>query len=769
MRENIRFEIDAPPKAVLEALEANGVPSDSVRLVCAADMNREHIFKDLYVFATDCELIVVEGHLAVEKAGNFRYTKGNVESVFKAEDIRKYSLDELDNFKVEELISSGRLTAEDKDGNTVFIAAFSNFCKYSMQLFCKYIRLVKQGQFRGPDREDDNKNSRCSKCGCRYPDASSRVCPRCEDKGKQFLKIARFFGKYKKYLVIMMISLSLLTAAGIAAPYFSSGFFYDEVLNQGGNFYGQILTVLLIVVGMRLVSQLATMANNYVTSMIAAKVVYDLKKEIFSSIERLSLSFFTNRQTGGLMTQVNSDANTIFHFFCDGVPYFIINVAQVAVLIVLMFAIHPLLAAVSLVTLPLFFIICKYIYHGHRKYHIRTFSASKSMNSMLSDVLTGARVVKAFSKEKEEIERFGSYNSRLAGEEMNSSNFNNRTSPVSSLVLYSGNIIAWAVGGVLCMQGKLSYGTLITFTAYINMVYAPMFFFVTMGNSASNCSAALQRLFSIRDAEPEIKEKPDAVTLSDVKGEIEFKNVDFSYDKSRKILHNVSFKAEAGKSLGIVGRTGAGKSTLVNLIMRLYDAESGEILIDGVNVKDMTLNSIYDNIAIVSQETYLFIGTILDNIRYAKPDATKEEVIAAAKCAGAHEFIMKLPDAYMTRVGFGYKDLSGGERQRISIARAILKNPKILILDEATAAMDTRTERMIQKAITELTRGRTAITIAHRLSTLRDADTLVVIDSGRVAESGSHAELIGIEDGIYNRLYTLQNDALKSAGVAEND
>ena len=237
------------------------------------------------------------------------------------------------------------------------------------------------------------------------------------------------------------------------------------------------------------------------------------------------------------------------------------------------------------------------------------------------------------------------------------------------------------------------------------------------------------------------------------------------YIKNHKVIDNVSFEIEAGKTLGIVGHTGAGKSTLANLLIRLYDPESGAVYIDGMDIKKLAFADLYRNIAIVSQETYLFMGTILENIRYARPDASYDEVIAAARAAGAHDFIVKLPDAYDTKIGFGYKDLSGGERQRLSIARAILRNPKILILDEATAAMDTETERKIQNALQVLIQGKTTIMIAHRLSTLRDADSLIVIENGRVAERGTHEELMA-RDGVYHKLYTLQIEALKNAGIA---
>ena len=316
------------------------------------------------------------------------------------------------------------------------------------------------------------------------------------------------------------------------------------------------------------------------------------------------------------------------------------------------------------------------------------------------------------------------------------------------------------------MNGNMTYGTLVLFLSYVGMINSPLFMFVDMTHFFSHCMNGVQRLFEIYDAEPEVTEKENAIKKDSLDGHVQFSNVVFSYDKSRRIIDDVSFDIEPGKMIGIVGHSGAGKSTLANLLIRLYDVSEGQITIDGVNVKDYSFDTLRKNIAIVSQETYLFIGSILENIRYAKPDATKEEIIQAAKIAGAHDFIVKLPDGYNTQIGLGYKDLSGGERQRISIARAVLLNPRILILDEATAAMDTETERKIQTALEKLIVGKTTIVIAHRLSTLRDADKLIVIENGKMPEFGTHGELIR-QKGIYYKLYMLQLEALKNVGVAE--
>ena len=765
------FEIEKLPPHAYAAAAEQGIRPEDVYLTSYCDMDREHVSCDTYLIATSDTLYVLSGTAGLTPRGS--RARGGLDTVWHQRDFCAYPLSELGDLRVEELLSGARLTAKREDGSFVFLTAMSNFCKSSTLLFIKYLNKIKRGELTDPsftvDPEDDPAALRCPKCGMRYPDRNRKICPKCMEKGKLFSRFGTFLIKYKAYMAIMVASLVLLTATGILAPYFSGGFFYDEVLDIEGTFYGQILLVISIVVGTKILSQLFNIINGYITSKISARVVYDLKMTIFGAIERLSLRFFGGRQTGGLMTQVNNDANTIYGFFCDGVPYFLINIVQVAVLCVILFIMNPLLAALSLLTIPLFFLVLRRFYRTSIKYHARNYSSARSMNSLLSDVLSGMRVVKAFSKEDEEIDRFHKSSTRVAQNNQKLALFNNYSYPMAGLILYLGNIIALGVGGWMVIRGYrgFTYGDLLTFTAYVNMIYSPMSFFSSMVDWSASASNALQRLFEILDTKPEITEREDAVTPAAMEGAVTFRGVDFSYTKNHKIIDNVSFDVEAGHILGIVGHTGAGKSTLANLLIRLYDCDEGEVLIDGINVKDLSFSALYNNIAIVSQETYLFIGSILDNIKYAKPDATYEEVIRAAKCAGAHNFILKFPDAYNTKIGFGYQDLSGGERQRISIARAILRNPKILILDEATAAMDTETEKLIQNALGVLTRGKTTIMIAHRLSTLRDADKLIVIEHGKVVEEGTHSALLDKEDGVYKKLYTLQAEALKNAGITE--
>ena len=765
------FEIDRIPSVIIDSLHQKNIRSEDILLGAYCDRNRDMEPCQTYLFVTEEHLFILSGVITSGlKNSKNRIKDPSLKREWQEREFESFAIRELKSIRVEELLSTGRLTAVRKeDKEPVYLACFTNFCKNSMFLFAKYAKKISKGEFTEVDPKDDPKEKICPKCGMRYPDMNRKVCPRCMEKGKLFRRFMVFFKKYRFQLTVMVLSLVVMTAMSILAPYLSSGFFYDEVIYGTGRFAGELLLVLGMIVATRILKTLTTILNSLLSSRIAVNMVFDLKKTIFGAIKRLSLNFFTGRQTGGLMTQVNQDAETINWFFCDGVPYLIINVVQVVVLTVILFVMSPVLAFFSLITVPAFVLIIRWIYARARRLHARRYTASRQMNSFLSDVLSGMRVVKAFSKEHTEIKRFKGRNEHLAESDKKLALFNSYTYPLANLILTLGNIIAWGVGGwmIITDRGGMSYGLLLTFVAYLNMIFSPLEFFVDFVDWSADCTNAMSRLFEIMDAQPEIMEKEDPLRPENLSGEVEFSNVSFSYQKGKKVIQDVSFHVPDGSILGIVGHTGAGKSTLANLLMRLYDPEEGEVRVGGYPLRDLALSSLYNHIAIVSQETYLFMGSILENIRYAKPNATYEEVIEAAKCAGAHEFIMKMPDAYNTSVGFGYKDLSGGERQRISIARAILKNPKILILDEATAAMDTGTERKIQEALTQLIKGKTTIMIAHRLSTLRDANRLIVIENGKIAEEGTHKELLEKEDGVYKKLFTLQMEALKNAGITE--
>ncbi len=676
----------------------------------------------------------------------------------------RLDLSKIEKMTLEEEISGCRIVCRTA-GADLIAASMSYACKDDAYKFVDVFEKIKCGQSFEKAKPDD---CICPKCGMRYPDKGRKFCPNCSDNGKVIGRMSVFFKKYIPQMVITFLLLALQSVISVVAPYISSGFYYDEVLSADGSFYGQLLFVLTLVIALRLLRIGVETFSSIVSSKISAKLAFDMKKTVFDSIERLSVSYFSTRSTGGLMNQVNNDSERIYWFFTDGVPNLVINAVQFVCVFIIMLTINPLLTFLSLILLPLSVYLIGKAYNHNRMLHAKQYSKERSMNGMLSDLLTGIRVVKTFATEKREAARFDSANSGLARASRRTSLFSSTAYPLLNVLVYIGVVVVWAVGGrmVITESFGMTYGLLLTFIAYISMIYSPMYMLVDMAQNASESMNAMSRLLEIMDAKPEVGESENPVKLADFKGKVEFRNVKFSYVKNRTVLDNITFDIEAGGNVGIVGHTGAGKSTIANLLIRLYDVDDGEILIDGVNIKNLSFEDLHKNIAIVSQETYLFSGTIYDNIRYSCSSASKQEVIAAAKAAGAHDFISKLPDGYETKVGQGYKELSGGERQRISIARAILRNPKILILDEATAAMDTKTEQMIQKTLDKLSEGRTTITIAHRLSTLKKADKLFVIKDKTVCESGRPAELIA-KKGVYWRLYTLQLEALRDAGIAE--
>ncbi len=751
--------MDRMPEGFEAALSALGIDAERLELACFVDRDRSGKPAEIGLLADRNAVYVLTGHEEKTQDGK---------RVWKNEKTEQYPLTEVGGFAVEERRSTAVLVA-DFDGETVLFALFTNSCLESVRLFARYAEKLARGETPEVDPADLPEARFCPVCGMRYPNPNQRICPHCVKRGQLFRRTWKFFSAYRGSLAALLASLVLLTATGIIAPYLSGGFLFDEVIDTNGTFAGAILLVLFLVIATKLLRTLASMLNNWLSSKVAAKMTFSLRQTIFRAIERLSLGFFTDRRTGGLMTQINEDSNTIYEFFCDGIPYLVVNLVQVAVLVVLLLTIQPVLALFALLPVPLFFLLMQVMFRSERRLHAKRFAGSSRLSGFLADVLSGMRVVKAFSQEKSEIRRFTGYSRALADSERNLRVYHTCVGTVAGAILFLGNIIAWGMGGWMVMQdyGGMTYGKLLTVIAYMNMIYSPLFFFSDMMNRSADCTNALRRLYEIMDAEPDVREKPDALRPETIDGGVEFDRVSFSYRKGRRVIDDVSFSVPSGGVLGIVGHTGAGKSTLANLLMRLYDPDEGEIRIGGIPVKDLSLETVYRNIAIVSQETYLFMGTILDNIRYAKPEAGYDEVIEAAKCAGAHDFIVRLPNGYHTRVGFGFQELSGGERQRISIARAILKDPKILILDEATAAMDTATERRIREALSKLIVGKTTIMIAHRLSTLRDADELIVIEHGKVAEKGTHRELLAETDGIYRRLYTLQSEALRQAGIAE--
>ena len=759
--------VDKIPSTVIGYFASEGLEPDKALVSLRFDMCLSGAFGDCFVMLFPDGFAVAEGYLTFSSAGKRPDGLPRRAEDFHVTGFEKFRLADVGEPKAEQLISTGRVSAEIGGADRVLFN-YSSACKHGAAVFCRAVsELKKNGELKESDFADENYEKHvCPKCGRRYPDEELKVCPNCMDKAKLVKRLAKQFVKYKKYIIIMFVAFTLTAALGMVTPYIANEILYDDVLTNPASVAADVGRIVLLMVAVRVGALAVNLVTGAASATVAAKVTYDVKKTIFNTISDLSLGFFTNRQTGGLMTQVNSDSLTLYWFFCDGFPYLVLNVIQLAVVVAVMFTQNLVLALYTFITIPLFFLAFKYLFRIFDKLYAKRYSRRRSFNSLISDVLNGMRVVKSFSREDEEMRRFGAKSKEAADAGFDLENHIARVYPLLYYVLRIGSYVVWAFGGLQVMNaaGGMTYGRLMAFIAYFALIYGPIEQLADVTNWWSDSLNAFQRLFEITDAQPEVREAEEPIIPEEPRGAVEFRNVSFSYVENRKVIDGVSFSVPAGTMLGIVGKTGAGKSTLANLLTRLYDVKEGEVLIDGVNIKKLPFAYLRESVAIVSQETYLFRGSILENIRYARPEATREEVIEAAKTASAHDFIIKMPDGYDTRIGMGLKELSGGEKQRVSIARAILRDPRILILDEATAAMDTQTERGIQRALEKLTRDRTTVVIAHRLSTLRNADRLIALEDGKVAESGTAEELLK-QKGVYYKLYKLQAEALKTVGI----
>ncbi len=726
-----------------------------------ADYSESLFKKDCWIVLTDEFLVVAEGTATVKRGDNTPV------AVFECDNFKAIPSRDIIEIVCTEEISTLTVTAKTPEKELLLFN--SSFSAKDDAYDLKELIATRDDGFklnRAKLKAFTSTDDYCHKCGRRYADKGRKFCPECVDKIGLVKRLSVFFKEFKYYILLIFLTVIITTILNLIAPYASTKVFYDEVLNENGKYFGMVFGIVGVIAGIRLLSTFAQMVNGVVTAKVSARVILSLKMTIFRSINKLSLSFFTGRQTGGLMTQINRDADSIYNFLCDGFPYLVSNSLQLIAVLIILFRMNPILAIYSFVTIPVFFFTYRYLLRMFQKLHIRHFNKAISYSSFVSDIITGMRVVKAFSKEGSEEKRFEKLcnDAENCGTEVSIKS--SKIYPVLGFVLRIGVYIVWAIGGIEVIGGKMNYGEFAAFIAYIEMAFSPVQSISNVSNWWSNSFTALSRLFEIQDSVSDVPQTENPVPFENIKGEINFDNVSFSYSKGRDILKNISFHVSPGETVGIVGKTGAGKSTIANLLIRLYDPDYGTITVDGIDTKNVSAKDLHKAISIVSQETYLFRGTILENIRYAKPDATDEEVINAAKAAYAHKFIMAYPDGYETMVGFGHKDLSGGERQRISIARAILTNPQILILDEATAAMDTQTEHQIQTALDKVTENRTTIIIAHRLSTLKNADKIIVIEDGKIAEQGKPAELLA-QKGVYHKLYTLQAEAFRTIGIGE--
>jgi ATP-binding cassette subfamily B protein len=471
------------------------------------------------------------------------------------------------------------------------------------------------------------------------------------------------------------------------------------------------------------------------------------------------------------MQRVTGDVSNLQGFMVNGLQDVTIQILTLIFIGVVLFKLNWQLALVTLFPAPFVaFATSIFSKRIHLVWH-RIWRRQSDLNSVLADTIPGIRVVKAFGREANEIEKFRGKQEELLKSNLAASRMSSVFYPSIGFTVAIGSVFVWGFGGYQVIQAQINHttssitlGTLVAFISYMWQFYGPVQQLSRLSGMLQEASTAAERVFEVLDTQPQIYDTPESEEIVEIKGKISFSNVGFSYEKGEQVLKDITFDIEAGEMVGIVGSSGAGKTTLINLLSRFYDASEGQIFIDDRDIRTIKLSSLRDQLAVVLQEPFLFHGSIAENIAYGRESVTREEIVWAARMANAHDFIMDFPDGYETRLGERGIGLSGGQKQRISIARAILKDPKILILDEATSSVDTETEHLIQEAISRLVAGRTTIAIAHRLSTLKNADKIVVLEGGKLAEMGTHDELLKT-DGAFNRLVKMQSEISKAIAV----
>jgi ATP-binding cassette subfamily B protein len=513
--------------------------------------------------------------------------------------------------------------------------------------------------------------------------------------------------------------------------------------------------IILILLGLYLLSTLFGFLQQYIMAGVAQKTVYNLRKDVENKLSRLPLKFFDARTHGEILSRVTNDIDNISTTLQQSLTQLITSIVTIIGVIVMMLTISPLLTLVVILTLPLYIVVTAFVAKHSQKYFASQQKEIGALNGHVEEMYTGHKIVKSFGHEKDSIEQFKNINDRLYNAGWKAQFISGIIMPMMRFVSNIGYVIVCVVGGYLATKGRISIGDIQAFIQYSSQFTQPIVQTANIANIIQSTVASAERVFELLDETEEIPDSYDAKIIEFPKGEVEFKNVYFSYKAEEPLIKNMNIDVKQGHTIAIVGPTGAGKTTLVNLLMRFYEIGAGSITVDGVDIRDIKRGELRNMFGMVLQDTWLFNGTIMENIAYGKEGATEEEVIKAAKAAHAHHFIKTLPDGYNTILNEEASNISQGQKQLLTIARAILANPTIMILDEATSSVDSRTEVYIQRAMTDLMKNRTSFVIAHRLSTIRDAELILVMNKGSIIEMGNHSELLH-KKGFYADLYNSQ-------------
>jgi ATP-binding cassette subfamily B protein len=679
-------------------------------------------------------------------------------------------LAKVDAPTIDSLIGGGAVMVT-VDGTTVEVARFTHACRRRMGRAAKYLTDLEKCRrdtaagkppakppVLEPDTEDRH---RCPKCHLLLPEGT-KVCPACLNKGRALLRMLSFLRPYWRETLLVWALMLAGLGLSLVSPYLTRPL-VDRVLAPAAAAAPAPERVALLgwlVLGL-LAAQVLGQAVNVVRGRLlvrlGTRLSHDLRVRLYAQLQFLSLRFFDKHPVGAMIARVTQDTSSLESVLVDGMQYFVVNMLTLVGIGVVLCVMNWRLTLFALIPVPLVLVLSNLFWKHvislwHRYWHYRS-----RLTASVSDTLSGKRVVKAFAKETEEIERFEQHSRNMLAADSAAEQTWTTLFPILWFIASTGSLLVWYLGGRQVLGGALTLGTLMTFLAYLGMFYGPLQFLSRIADYLARSLTSAERVFEILDSDSDVQDADDAVPLPALQGRVEMRGVTFGYEPHKPVLNKVSLDVAPGEMIGLVGRSGAGKSTTINLICRLFDPQEGAILVDGVDLRKMRQKDLRSQIGVVLQDTFLFNGSIAENIGYAKPDASREEVMAAAKAANAHDFIVNKTDGYDTRVGERGQMLSGGERQRVAIARAILHNPRILVLDEATASVDTDTEKQIQEAIGRMVKGRTTFAIAHRLSTLRNATRILLLKEGEVAELGTHQELLE-KKGEFSRLVEMQKE-----------
>ncbi len=679
--------------------------------------------------------------------------------------------EDIKSVSVKRLYGNAIFRAVTADDKTVDILRFTYSSTDLCDAIADFITHIKDGadideQLEVVKITYNNLRCFCPKCGRKLASPNAD-CMNCKGKGKMVEVLFGYVKPHLKMLVISIILSVITTTMALVPPYITKMMVDDIIPAKNVKF---LLYTLAALLGVYLLQYGLGALRAYILRITGDRIIVDLKKDIYAKAQYLPMKFYDKTSTGSIINRINSDTTQLQNFMLRITQEAVVQFFMMIGIIVIMIIMDWKLALFSLIPVPVVALLSRFFGKKLSPMYRRLWRRSSSISTILSDTIPSIKVIKSFTNEKSAISKFSRYVDDWMREDKSAAKISSIFPNAITFFVTCGSLIIWLIGGqyVINESSDLTLGVLVSFISYASMFYTPVNFFASLSDSYQNALASTEKILDIINAEPEHNfGKGNSPKFFE--GKIEFRNVNFSFDRSKKILNDVSFVIQPGETVGIVGTTGSGKSTIINLLMRFYDDYEGEILVDDINIKDIDMDFFRSKIGFVQQEPLMFRDTIFNNIAYSLPGAHVDQVINAADVANAHTFISRLPDAYDTTLGERGVGLSGGEKQRLSIARAVLKNPNLMIFDEATSAVDSETEKLIQDAIDQIIRGRTTFMIAHRLSTLRKANRILVVDKGRIIENGSHEELMALK-GKYYKLIQIQSMSEKVAAdkQAEN-